>query len=145
MYALVGLIVFRGLSEAFRLLPPPSLILSGATGALLPFTFSEATALLLVAGCATHLALGDSDELQGLSLAMRELLFSPLSWCLLLAVECLLLTPIAFHAAQDLGEPLLASLLGHGPFALLALAWACGHPPACQARVPVAPKRHFSS
>lgn len=129
LYGMLGLIVFRGLGEAWRLLPPAGLLLPGAAGGLVPYTASEATALLLIGSCSARLAMDHSDPLAIVGLGLRDLVCSPLSWLLLVLAEAIGFSNLALWAATTWHQPWLATLLGHGPFALLALAWACGQAP----------------
>jgi hypothetical protein len=123
LYGLLGLLVQRGSAEALRILPSVSPLFPGATASLLPFSLSDAIAVLYVAICSAHLAADDKDPLIALSKAFRELLSSPLSWCVLIGIQALALVGPAVWLAGQFHAPALTSVLVHAVFASLSLAW----------------------
>jgi hypothetical protein len=132
LYGLLGLIIFRGLTEALRFIPSNTLAKGGllpvAVITLLPYALAEAIALLFIAACAVRLVLDDRDPLVILSAASRDLLLSPFSFLALVLTQAMVLVYWAVQLSMATQLPSLATVLGHAPYALMALAWACGQP-----------------
>jgi len=132
LYGVLSFILFTGLSDSIKLLPLATLAttLNLPVIAVFPYAFSEAVVMLFIASCSSRLAMDDSDVFALLATAVRDILFSPVSCLLLIMVYALVWTDLVTHWAILIKAPLLATLLGHGVYSLIAILWAIGglHP-----------------
>ena len=128
LYGVLSVILFTGLSDLIKLLPLATLAatVNLPVIAVFPYAFSEAVVMLFIASCASRLAMDDSDVFALLAIAIRDLFFSPLSCLLLILFYALVWTDLVTHWAILLKAPLLATLLGHGVYSLIAMLWALG-------------------
>ena len=126
LYGALNFLIFTGLSESSRLLPSVAVYFPGAEGSLFPYTFSQATAFLVTAACAERLSTTQDDVLKVLAFSVRDLLTSPISWFLLVAVYSFPITGLATQLGMQSGHPALATWVGHGLLAMLSLFWALG-------------------
>jgi len=126
LYCVLGMVISMALTQVLRQHLFFIAWIPSAVMALFPYTFAQAVAMLLVASCALRLAVGGLDEFAILGYAMRVFVYSPLSCLLIVLTQSTILTYAAVQVTALTGWPALATLVGHFPFALIGLAWACG-------------------
>jgi len=128
LYGALSLIIFRGLMEALSWAHIDWDLLPRSVISLLPYTLSEAFAVLFIATCAFRLNLDDRDPFKILSLSVRDLFVTPFSTLLILFLQSVVWTAVAMSLAFYFQSALMSSFLGHAPFILFVLVWVCGQP-----------------
>jgi hypothetical protein len=126
LYGALSLIIFRGFMEALTRLRIDWDVLPSSVITLLPFTLSEAFSVLFIATCAFRINLNDRDPFKILSLALLDLLYSPVSTVLILLIQSTVWTAFAMSVTMYLRAPVISTFLGHAPFILFVLIWLCG-------------------
>jgi hypothetical protein len=126
LYGALSLIIFRGLMEALYRLHIDWEFLPSSVITLLPFTLSEAFSVLFIATCAFRINLNDRDPFKILSLALLDLVYSPVSTVLILLIQSTLWTAFVVSVTMYLRAPVISTFLGHAPFILFVLIWVCG-------------------
>ncbi len=128
LYGALSLIIFRGLMEILNWAQIGWDLLPRSVITLLPFTISEAFAVLFIATCAYRLNNDDSDPFKTLSLSMRDLFLSPVSTLIILLIQSVLLTYLTMSMTFYLRAPLISTFVGHAPFVFFVLIWMAGQP-----------------
>ncbi len=128
LYGALSLIIFRGLMEILNWAQIGWDLLPRSVNALLPFTISEALAVLFIATCAYRLNNDDSDPFKTLSLSLRDLFLSPVSTLIILLIQSVLLTYLTMSLTFYLRAPLISTFVGHAPFVFFVLVWIGGQP-----------------
>lgn len=126
LYGCTGLLGFRGLTEFMRHLPSLELVFSNQILALLPYTFSEATVLLLMGACSARYTVNLKDPLSVLFKGLLDIVRAPFSYLILVIFQSCLVTPVAIQLAFLFKMPLISIVAGHLPFIVIALLWSYG-------------------
>lgn len=126
LYGVLGVVLSMALTDALRQYPLFVAWIPSSVMALFPYTFAQGVAMLFVASCALRLVVGGDDEFAILGYAMREFVRSPLSCLLIVLMQSAIWTYAAVQVTASTGWPALATIIGHFPYALIVLAWACG-------------------
>jgi hypothetical protein len=130
LYGALGFLSYRSLTELIYRLPTASLaegILPNEVVALLPYSIPEACALLFIGACSARYTASLQDPFSILSKGFTDLLLSPISLASLLLFQGFLMTPLAINLGIMFKMPVLSIFVGHSPFVVIGLLWACGH------------------